>query len=111
MPLDDADRSKLEEIERRLAQDHPDIAAVLRDPDRRVRRPIAVTAVGAVAVFVGALAAQSGMVGNPVPVLLALPPAAAVLALLRWPDFARLPPAKSDGSGPGRAATRPPWWS
>lgn len=111
MPLDDADGSQFEEIERHLAQDHPDIAPVFRVPDRRVRRSIAVPAVAAVGIFFGALAALSVIVGNPVPALLALPPTVAILGLLRWPDLARPAPADSHRSGPGGGATPPPWWS
>lgn len=107
MPLDDADQGKFEEIERRLAQDHPDVAAAFRNQDRRMRRSIAVPAAGAAAVFLGAHAVLSFVVGNPVPLLLALPPSLAAVVLLRWPDFARLATADPDGSVPGVAP--PPW--
>lgn len=111
MPLDDADRGKFEEIERSLTLDHPDIAAVFRNQDRRMRRSIAVPAAGAVAVFLGAHAVLSFVVGTPVPLLLALPPSVAAVVLLRWPDFARLAAADPDGGVPGRRAAPPPWRS
>ena len=96
MPLDDAERDRLEEIERGLARDHPDVSRVLR-PAPPVRRALAVPVLAAAGVFLVALVVLSVMAGSVLPTLLALPPVAVTLLLLRWPDIVRTDPEPTSG--------------
>ncbi len=83
----------LEEIERQLAREKGDLARTFRE-HRRVRRELRLPVLGAAVVFLGALAALSVVTGSVVPALLSLPPVAATVALLRWPDLFRMAAAE-----------------
>ena len=94
MPLNDADRDKLEQIERGLARDHPEVSHTLR-AHGPARREVVTPVLSAAAVFFVALVVLSTMTGSALPALLALPPVGLALLLLRWPHFARMDPEPS----------------
>ena len=98
MPMDDPDRITLEEIERELTRDHPEFARHFRRV-YRVGREVALPILGAAAVFLIALTVLSVETGSAIPVLLALPPVAVALLLLRWPWLFAMVPAEP---GPSR---------
>lgn len=102
MPLDDAERVKLEEIERQLEREKGDLARTFRR-HRRVRRELALPILGAAAVFLAALTALSVVTGSAVPVLLSLPAVAGTVLLLRWPDLFRMVPAERPRRPPSAA--------
>ncbi len=103
MPLDDADRLKLEEIERQFERENSNLARTFQR-HRRVRRELALPILGAAAVFLAALGVLSLVTGGAVPVLLGLPPVAGTLLLLRWPDLFRMVPAERRPRRPPSAA-------
>jgi Protein of unknown function (DUF3040) len=87
--LNEADRLKLAEIERRLERD-PTIARAFR---RRRRTPwkLARSALCAVLAYLACLVVFSVVAGAGFPMLLALPPIAVMSAVLQWPGLLRLP--------------------
>lgn len=110
MPLDDADRKILEEIERALLDGDRDLAQSFRAPLTRPPVSLAAPVVAAVAVFVSALGILSIGTGSAIPALLALPPAAVALLLLYRPQtFASAPPGPqvdtSDDPPPSTSST------
>jgi hypothetical protein len=102
VPLDDAERVKLEEIERQLEREKGDLARTFRTY-HRVRRELALPILGAAAVFLAALTALSVVTGSPVPVLLSLPAVAGTVLLLRWPHLFRMVPAERPRRPPSAA--------
>ncbi|HEY6744329.1 MAG TPA: DUF3040 domain-containing protein [Mycobacteriales bacterium] len=102
MPLNDAERAQLEEMERRLAQDHPDMTRAFQAPRSRTR----VVVLGAAGVFAVVMITLSVMTGDVLPVLLALPLVAGVAVMARHPDLLTWsPPADPEQGGP--AGPRP----
>ena len=93
MPLDDADRIRLEEIEHQLERENGHLARAFRK-HRRVQRELAVPCLAAAVIHLAALGALSLITGSAVPVLIGLAPVAATLVLLRWPDLFRMVPAE-----------------
>jgi Protein of unknown function (DUF3040) len=84
LALDDADRRSLEEIERRLELEHPRLARSLRrEPAHLPRLQVLPVVIAVLILFAGSgwLAVQGGTV---LPLLLAVVPAAAAIAVLRW---------------------------
>lgn len=108
MPLDDADRTTLDEIERQLRQD-PGLASAFA---RRPRSPLALPVIAAAAVFLAALVALSILTTSPVPILLGLLPAAAAVLVARRPPTVRherLPRTEPHGP-PTTPGPLEPWW-
>jgi hypothetical protein len=115
LPLDDADRRSLEEIERQLTLETPRLAKALgrETPVRRSRVPAAPVAL-ATAVLIAAFSWMSALTGSPVPLLLALPPAVAAVLLLVWERTADPAPPRegssADAAGSARHDGPPTWW-
>lgn len=89
MTLNDADRLKLAEIERRLEQD-PAIARAFR-PRRRMPWELALSVLCAVLAYVACLVVASLVLGLRMQLVLALAPVAVILALLLGPGPLGLP--------------------
>ena len=84
MALTEAEKAQLAEIERRLAQDHPDLTRSF--PARRGTSGAALLLFAA-GVFVAALAVVSVLAGDVLPVLLAVPPVVVAVLLVRNRDL------------------------
>lgn len=89
MTLNEADRLKLADIERRLEQD-PAIARVFR-PRRRTPWKLALPVLCAVLAYLACLVVASLVLGLRIQLLLALAPTAVTLALLLRPGLLQLP--------------------
>lgn len=111
MALDDADRRSLEEIERQLKLETPKLAKTLSGatPVRRPRLPAVPVAVATV-LLLAAFGWMSSMAGSVVPLLLALPFAAAAVGYLVWQRSAVPAPIRDPAADPANADGPPTWW-
>ena len=108
MGLDDAERRALAELERQLDSEDPTLAPRLAGEGGGSWRLQPAPVATATLVFLAAVGWLAVRAGDVIPVILALPAAGAVAALLRWQHTDRRPSDPPPDERPGSSSDTPP---